>query len=392
MNTMKKILVSFSFILTLFLLCGCNAPYQKSDDKLVVVTTIFPYYDFVRELGTSDIELHLLITPGMDSHSYEPTPSDLILLQNADLLIYTGGESEVWVEEILDGLDTSELSILCMMDYVELIEEEHDEDHHHHDHGESCSHDASEQDFEEHIEEGHSEDTHTKDEHSEDTHVEEGHSEDAHSEEEHNEDAQNEDNHSEDTHPEAGHNEDAHASEIIYDEHIWTSPKNAILIVEAIKDRLSEIDSGHKEEYEANYESYRLELEELDEAFEDTVKNAKTNTIVVGDKFPFQYFVTHYGLQHYAAFPACSSEVEPSVKTMISLVDVMKSEHLGTVFYTESTNNTKVAVTICEETGADSLLLHSCHTVTNQELKEGVSYLSLMWQNVEALQKGLNTP
>ena len=377
MNTMKKILVSFSFILTLFLLCGCNAPYQKSDDKLVVVTTIFPYYDFVRELGTSDIELHLLITPGMDSHSYEPTPSDLILLQNADLLIYTGGESEVWVEEILDGLDTSELSILCMMDYVELIEEEHDEDHHHHDHGESCSHDASEQDFEEHIEEGHSEDTHNEDEHSEDTHVEEGHSEDAHTSE---------------IIVEEGHNEDAHASEIIYDEHIWTSPKNAILIVEAIKDRLSEIDSGHKEEYEANYESYRLELEELDQAFEDTVKNAKTNTIVVGDKFPFQYFVTHYGLQHYAAFPACSSEVEPSVKTMISLVDVMKSEHLGTVFYTESTNNTKVAVTICEETGADSLLLHSCHTVTNQELKEGVSYLSLMWQNVEALQKGLNTP
>ena len=377
MNTMKKILVSFSFILTLFLLCGCNAPYQKSDDKLVVVTTIFPYYDFVRELGTSDIELHLLITPGMDSHSYEPTPSDLILLQNADLLIYTGGESEVWVEEILDGLDTSELSILCMMDYVELIEEEHDEDHHHHDHSESCSHETSEQDFEEHIEEGHSEDTHTKDEHSEDTHVEEGHSEDAHTSE---------------IIVEEGHNEDAHASEIIYDEHIWTSPKNAILIVEAIKDRLSEIDSSHKEEYEANYESYRLELEELDQAFEDTVKNAKTNTIVVGDKFPFQYFVTHYGLQHYAAFPACSSEVEPSVKTMISLVDVMKSEHLGTVFYTESTNNTKVAVTICEETGADSLLLHSCHTVTNQELKEGVSYLSLMWQNVEALQKGLNTP
>ena len=377
MNTMKKILVSFSFILTLFLLCGCNAPYQKSDDKLVVVTTIFPYYDFVRELGTSDIELHLLITPGMDSHSYEPTPSDLILLQNADLLIYTGGESEVWVEEILDGLDTSELSILCMMDYVELIEEEHDEDHHHHDHSESCSHETSEQDFEEHIEEGHSEDTHNEDEHSEDTHVEEGHSEDAHTSE---------------IIVEEGHNEDAHASEIIYDEHIWTSPKNAILIVEAIKDRLSEIDSSHKEEYEANYESYRLELEELDQAFEDTVKNAKTNTIVVGDKFPFQYFVTHYGLQHYAAFPACSSEVEPSVKTMISLVDVMKSEHLGTVFYTESTNNTKVAVTICEETGADSLLLHSCHTVTNQELKEGVSYLSLMWQNVEALQKGLNTP
>ncbi|MBQ4524342.1 MAG: zinc ABC transporter substrate-binding protein [Lachnospiraceae bacterium] len=331
MKAIKKILISFSFILTLFMLCGCNAPYQKNNEKMVVVTTIFPYYDFVRELGTSDIELHLLITPGMDSHSYEPTPSDLILLQNADLLIYNGGEAEVWVEEILQSIDTSNLSTLCMMDYVELMEEEHDEEHHHHDHDETCSHEES-------------------------------------------------------------HSQSEHASEIVYDEHIWTSPKNAILIVEAIKNRLCEIDGSHIEEYEANYESYRLELAKLDQAFEDTVKNAKTNVIVVGDKFPFQYFVTHYGLEHYAAFPACSSEVEPSVKTMISLVDTMKSEHLGTVFYTESTNNTKVTATICEETGADSLLLHSCHTVTNQELKDGISYVSIMWKNVKALQKGLNTP
>ena len=344
MNRIKKILVSFSLILTLFLLCGCNAPYQKSDDKLVVVTTIFPYYDFVRELGTTNIELHLLITPGMDSHSYEPTPSDLILLQNADLLIYNGGEAEVWVEEILESIDTSNLSTLCMMDYVELIEEEHDGEHHHHnhDHDDSCPFDSSQDDSEEHHEEEHS--------------------------------------------------EEEHDSELVYDEHIWTSPKNAILIIEAIKNQLCELDCTHMEEYETNYESYRLELVELDQAFEDTIQNAKTNVIVVGDKFPFQYFVSHYGLEHYAAFPACSSEVEPSVKTMISLVDTMKAEHLSTVFYTESTNNTKVTATICEETGADSLLLHSCHTVTNQELEDGISYLSIMWKNVEALEKGLNTP
>ena len=77
---------------------------------------------------------------------------------------------------------------------------------------------------------------------------------------------------------------------------------------------------------------------------------------------------------------------------MISLVDTMKSEHLTTVFYTESTNNTKITATICEETDAESLLLHSCHTVTNKELKNGISYVDIMWNNVEALQKGLNTP
>ena len=144
------------------------------------------------------------------------------------------------------------------------------------------------------------------------------------------------------------------------------------------------MDESSKETYEKNFEAYRLQLMELDQAFTDTVANAKTRTIVVGDKFPFQYFVSHYGLTHYAAFPACSSEVEPSVKTMITLIDVMNKEHLGTVFYTESTNNTKVAATICEETGADSLLLHSCHTVTKQELENGVTYLSLMKKNVEA--------
>ena len=376
---MKKILVSFSFILTLFLLCGCNAPYQKSSDKLVVVTTIFPYYDFVRELGTSDIELHLLITPGMDSHSYEPTPSDLILLQNADLLIYNGGEAEVWVDEILQSIDTSNLSTLCMMDYVELIEEEHDGEHHHHDHDDSCPFEVSSQNS------AHADDHKNEPEHND------------HSDEEHFEES---DNHqpSEEVHfEELDHNDPSekdhiNATGVIYDEHIWTSPKNAILIVEAIKNKLCELDTACINEYETNYERYRLELLELDHAFTDTIANATTNIIVVGDKFPFQYFVTHYGLEHYAAFPACSSEVEPSVKTMISLVDTMKSEHLTTVFYTESTNNTKITATICEETDAESLLLHSCHTVTNKELKNGISYVDIMWNNVEALQKGLNTP
>lgn len=354
MKAMKKILFSFAFFLTPFLFCGCHAPYEKNEDKLVVVTTIFPYYDFVRELKTPDIELHLLITPGMDSHSYEPTPSDLILLQNADLLIYNGGEAEVWVEEILEGIDTSELSTLCMMDYVELIEEDHgdeEDSHHHHAH----EHDQEYNHDEEH-----------------------DHEEEPDHEEEHDHEA-------------TGCKLD-HSSGTIYDEHIWTSPKNAILITEAIKNRLCEMDESHRKEYEEKFESYRLELAALDQAFTDTIANAKNNVIVVGDKFPFQYFVTHYGLTHYAAFPACSSEVEPSVKTMITLIDVMNKEHLGTVFYMESTNNTKVAATICEETGADSLLLHSCHTVTKQELENGVTYLSLMKKNVEALQKGLNTP
>lgn len=379
MKVMKKILVSFSFILTLFLLCGCNAPYQKSSDKLVVVTTIFPYYDFVRELGTSDIELHLLITPGMDSHSYEPTPSDLILLQNADLLIYNGGEAEVWVDEILQSIDTSNLSTLCMMDYVELIEEEHDGEHHHHDHDDSCPFEVSSQNS------AHADDHKNEPEHN-------NHSDEEHFEESDNHQPSEEVHFEELEHNDPSEKDHINATGVIYDEHIWTSPKNAILIVEAIKNKLCELDTACINEYETNYERYRLELLELDHAFTDTIANATTNIIVVGDKFPFQYFVTHYGLEHYAAFPACSSEVEPSVKTMISLVDTMKSEHLTTVFYTESTNNTKITATICEETDAESLLLHSCHTVTNKELKNGISYVDIMWNNVEALQKGLNTP
>lgn len=110
---------------------------EEADDRLCVVTTIFPYYDFVRQIAGDRVKLKLVVPAGMDSHSFEPTPADMIAMQEADVLVCNGGEMEQWVSRVLDSLDTSHMEVLTMMDYVDVVEEEHVEgmeeaEHDHH--------------------------------------------------------------------------------------------------------------------------------------------------------------------------------------------------------------------------------------------------------------------
>ncbi len=111
---------------------------EGKDERLLVVTTIFPYYDFVRQIAGDRVKLKLVVPAGMDSHSFEPTPADMIAMQEADVLICNGGEMEQWVKKVLGSLDTSHMKVLTMMDYVDVVEEEHvegmeEEEHRHED-------------------------------------------------------------------------------------------------------------------------------------------------------------------------------------------------------------------------------------------------------------------
>jgi zinc transport system substrate-binding protein len=111
----------------------------KADGKINVVTTIFPPYDFVREIAGDNVNLTMLLKPGAESHSYEPSPQDIIRVQNCDVFIYVGGESDAWVERIIDSMDTSRMKIVTLMDCVEVVEEEivegMEDDEEGHDHG-----------------------------------------------------------------------------------------------------------------------------------------------------------------------------------------------------------------------------------------------------------------
>jgi zinc transport system substrate-binding protein len=183
------------------------------------------------------------------------------------------------------------------------------------------------------------------------------------------------------------HGED-HEEEVEYDEHVWTSPRNAQRIVRKIADVLKTVDPANAAEYEKNTVAYTAKLAELDASFQDALKGARRKTIVFGDRFPFRYFADAYGLSYFAAFPGCSTETEASAATVAFLIDKVRAEQIPVVFHIELSNE-KIADTICEETGAKKLLLHAVHNVSKRDFDRGASYYSLMSGNVETLRTAL---
>ncbi|MGL5258248.1 MAG: metal ABC transporter substrate-binding protein [Proteocatella sp.] len=322
---MKKWLnLFFIGFISIFIITSCASKEESSlneesisndSNKLKIVTTIFPAYDFAREITGDNADVSMLLPPGLESHSYEPSPQDIINIQDADLFIYTGGESDTWVKKILDSSD-HKIEVIRMMDLVDLYEEE--------------------------LVEG----------------------------------MQGEDKHD---------NELEHE----YDEHVWTSLRNAQKIVNGINDKVSNLDLNNKTEYEKNTKAYIEKLNLLDEKFKELFNQLENDTLIFGDRFPFRYFAEDYDLKYYAAFPGCSSETEPSIATITFLIDKIKEEKIGTIFYIEFSNH-KIADTIAEATGARTELLHSCHNVDIVNLnKEEVTYYSLMEQNYNTLKGAL---
>lgn len=180
-----------------------------------------------------------------------------------------------------------------------------------------------------------------------------------------------------------------HEHEHETDEHIWTSPQNAQLMLSAVYDAICKVDPSGKLTYTKNKDAYAKQLSDLDNAYRSAVDNAKNKTIVLADKFPFRYLAHEYGLEFSAAFAACSDESEPGVSTMIKLTKTIKENNIPAVYYLEF-SSTKIADTLCDETGATKLMLHSCHNVSKQDIENNVSYVDLMKQNLENLKLTLN--
>ena len=173
-----------------------------------------------------------------------------------------------------------------------------------------------------------------------------------------------------------------------YDEHVWTSPKNVMKIVEDLCEKISKADPENAGNYRKNTDEYLKKLGKLDSDFREAVKNGKRQEIVFAERFPFRYFAEEYGLEYYAAFSGCSSQNEPSLQTISFLVNKVKEDHIPVVFYIEFSSET-VADTICRETGVKKLLFHSCHNVSVDDFKAGVTYLDLMEQNLKNLKEAL---
>lgn len=359
---------SVVFIVTISMIlgmAGCGKTTEKEDNyRLKIVTSLFPYYDMARAVigDVKGIDLKMIVTPGQDSHSFEPTPSDVIQMENADVLIYNGGSLETWIDTLLNSLNNKNQIQMKMMDYVDVLNEEIVE--------------GMDTRFEEHDHDEHS--------HKEDNHNKEKHKEDSHSEENHKED-----NHSEDSSNDSEfHNEDSEEEHEETDEHIWTSPVNEIIMTEKICETLSKALPEEKENFQKNAENYISQLKELDNEFRTIVENAKINEIIFADKFPLQYFAKEYGLKYYAAFPGCGSDMEPSAKTIAFLVDRIKEDNIKAVFYLELSSHI-VADAIETDTGAKPLQFNSCHNITQKQFDSGVTYVDLMKENVNNLKIAL---
>jgi zinc transport system substrate-binding protein len=186
-----------------------------------------------------------------------------------------------------------------------------------------------------------------------------------------------------------GRSKQASTQEIEYDEHVWTSPRNAMLIVQRITDLLCETDNANAGFYRQNASTYIKALEELDAAFNEVIAGAKRKTIVFGDRFPFRYFADAYGLEYCAAFPGCSTETEASAATVAFLINKIRSEQIPVVFHIELSNE-RMANAISAETGARKLLLHACHNISKRDFEAGLGYLDLMRANVENLRQALH--
>lgn len=305
---MKKI--KLFLLMFIFILSGCTT--NSNDKDFTIISTSFPGYDFARAIVGNKANTLMLIKPGSEVHTYDPSPKDIINIQNSDIFIYVGGESEKWVDDILSTLDTSKMTIIRLMDYVDLSYEEKKE-------GMEIEEDEDEEE---------------------------------------------------------------------YDEHIWTSPKNVIKLVNAIYDAIIKKDDTNKEKYLSNKNKYIDELESLDKQITEIVSNSKRQVLIFGDRFPFKYFVDSYNLDYYAAFPGCSSKTEPNAKTITFLINKVKTENIPVVFYLEMSNK-KIADIIAEETGTKTLMFHSIHNVTKDDFEKGYTYIDLMRQNIKNLSEAL---
>jgi len=306
---MKKIL--FIVLLIALTLIGCKQQTKPNSEKLSIVTTIFPPYDFAHAIVGDLADVTMLLPPASESHSFEPTPQDIIALRNSDVFIYGGGESDEWVDKVLESMDTSDKKIVMMIDCVETVTEE--------------------------IVPGMEAD--------------------------------------EEEEPEI-------------DEHVWTSPRNAKLILQAICNALCEADTKNAETYQQNTKTYLEALDDLDTKFRVAVGSATRKHIVFGDRFPFRYLADAYGLTYSAAFPGCSTETEASPRTIKLLIDKVKAEKIPVVFHIEL-SNMKMAETIAEASGAKVRLLHSCHNISRDDFLAGKGYLDFMNANVNALREAL---
>ena len=338
---MKKIIaLLLALLMAVGMLAGCakqnDDDTNTTTDELRIVTTIFPEYDWVKEIlgdKADHADITMLLDNGVDLHSYQPTADDIVKISDCDLFIYVGGESEGWVKEALKNSANEDRKVINLLDVLgdkvksEEVVEGMQEEEHEHEEGEAHEHEEGE----------------------------------------------------------------AHEHEEEADEHVWLSLKNAEVLVGAISNALQELDAENKEIYAANADTYVKKLAALGAEYQTAVDNATCKTVLFGDRVPFRYLVDDYGLNYYAAFVGCSAETEASFETVSFLAKKADELKLPCVLTIEGKNH-KIAETIVKNTAPKSqkiLTMDSMQSTTSKDVASGTTYFSVMEKNLAVLKEAL---
>ena len=335
MKKVTALLLALLMLVGVLAGCGKQNDNNKNDetDKLSIVTTIFPEYDWVKEIlgdKADNAEITMLLDNGVDLHSYQPTADDIVKISDCDLFIYVGGESDGWVDDALKNATNKNMKVINLLDVLgdsvktEEVVEGMQETEHDHDHEDADEHE--------------------------------------------------------------------HEEEVEYDEHVWLSLRNAETLCDAISDALQQIDPDNKDTYVANAAAYKDKLAALDGEYRKAVDAASNKTVLFGDRFPFRYLVDDYGLSYYAAFVGCSAETEASFETISFLARKVDELGLPCVLTIEGAQH-KIAETIVQNTiekNQKILTMDSMQSTTSKDVANGVTYLSIMEQNLSVLKEALD--
>ena len=332
----KNISLFVAIVLIISNICACGmtntvdaqTTEQTSTKNLKIVTTIFPIYDWVKNILGDKFDknnVSILLDNSVDLHNYQPTSADIVKISNSDLFIYVGGESDKWVPSVLEQVSNKDLKAINLMKYInaDLRPEEEKEG------------------------------------------MEEEHEEEHEGEEEHEEE---------------------------YDEHVWLSLKNAKKLVSAISNVLQELDADNKSIYVENTTQYIDKLQTLDKEYADATNTDGNKTLIFGDRFPFLYMTKDYGLDYYAAFKGCSAETEASFKTIAFLAQKLDEYNLDYIFTIEGTNHKIAETIIENSNNKDRkiLTLNSMQSTTTKDIESGSNYIDIMQKNLDVLKQVLS--
>lgn len=312
----KGISVFIFILITLFIFASCQKKEQQTAkvEKIKVITTLFPLYDFAKNIGQDKADVVLLLPPGVEPHSFEPKPEDIVRINKADLFVYAGKYMEPWAGDLLKGLDHKSLIVVDSSHGISLMEEKGEHEHgHKHQHKEGHHHEM--------------------------------------------------------------------------DPHFWLDFGHAQKMADHILEGFIKKDPSHKEFYSRNTEQYKSKLNDLDLKFKEVLSRCKKNVFVHAGHFAFGYLAKRYGLEYVSAY-GFSPDAEPSPKKMVELTKTLKKHGLRHIYY-EELITPRVAETLAKETGASLLMLHGAHNLTKDEFEKGVTFISLMEENLKRLEVGL---